>query len=739
MTRGMTRAKGSLSMRALVVVHYPIFGGPHNQALRLAEPLHRRGWNTLVVIPDEPGNAAERLREGDLPVLQMPFHRVRAIPDPRLQARTALSFPGEVDRIRRTIREHNVDVVLIGGLINPHAAVAARREGVPVVWQLLDTRPPMPLRRAIMPLVTRLADAVMSTGIEVARVHPGAQAFGDRLLPYYPPVDTRAFSPDPARRASARAELGVPEGACLIGTVANLNPQKGHEYLIRAAALVHRTGPDLAVRILGAHTPTQSAYGDAVRAEAAALGLLENGRLSFVDPGSRVAELLPAFDLFLLTSVPRSEGVPTVILEAMACGLPVVATDVGAVREVVEDGVTGFVVPPLDTEAIARATRRLLDDPALRTRMGEVARRRAVERYDVEVCAATHVRAFETAIAHHRRRHGGAMPVPASSTASSNIRDLLLCPACHGSLHWSEAEARCRACARTYPVVDGIPILLLDQSAADHDELEHLHGHPAGHAHGPAHQHGHKQQQAAYFDREQAAEFEIARPHGTPALYRFLLGEKFRRSVGGLAPVLPGATALTVCGGSGMDAEYLARAGARVIASDISLGAAQRAQQRARRYRLPILPVVADVERLPLADRTVDLVYVHDGLHHLERPALGLAEMARVAARAVSVTEPARAGATALAVRAGWALEREEAGNRVARLTPEEIAAPLRAAGLRPVHVDRYAMYYGHEPGPLSAALSRPALFPLTRSGWRLANALIGRWGNKLTLQALRP
>ena len=90
------------------------------------------------------------------------------------------------------------------------------------------------------------------------------------------------------------------------------------------------------------------------------------------------------------------------------------------------------------------------------------------------------------------------------------ICNLLVCPGCRGSLCWSSDDVRCEVCARAYPVVDGIPVLLLDQSAAEHDELEHLH------AHGYGHSHDHKQQQAAYFDHEEAAEFEIARPHGTP-------------------------------------------------------------------------------------------------------------------------------------------------------------------------------------------------------------------------------
>lgn len=299
----------------------------------------------------------------------------------------------------------------------------------------------------------------------------------------------------------------------------------------------------------------------------------------------------------------------------------------------------------------------------------------------------------------------------------SDLTALLACPACRGTLNDSEGGLRCENCATLFPIVDGIPILVLETADQSEDQ---------------------RRRQATYFDQDVAAEFEIVRPHGAPALYGWLLREKFRRSVTALASRLPGATALAVCAGSGMDAEFLARAGARVIASDISLGAAQRTRDRAARFRLRITSVVADVERLPFRDRSVNLVYVHDGLHHLERPLAGLAEMARVATAAVSVTEPARAGVTAVAVRIGLALEYEEAGNRVARLTTQEIADELRARGFRVVHATRYAMYYGHEPGRPSRWLSSGTLFPVARAGFRGLNAVVGRLGNKLTVQAVR-
>ncbi len=393
-------------VRLLHVVHYPVFGGPHNQALRLAGPLAARGYRTIALLPNELGNAAERLRSAGVETVTMPLHRLRVQPDPLLQLRFLTGFPGEVRAIRQLIRERSIDIVLVCGLVNPHAAIAARLEGVPLVWQIVDTRPPMALRRLMMPVVTRLADVIMSTGMEVARAHPGATSLGSRLVPFFPPVDTNVFRPDAERRTSARQELGIADGSQVIGTVGNLNPQKGHEYLLRAAARIRSAQPELAVRVLGAHTPTQSAYERGLRAEAEELGLADAATLAFVDPGARVAEFLPAFDVFLLTAVPRSEGIPTVILEALACGIPVVATDVGGVREVVEDGVTGFVVPPLAPQAIADATLRLLNDPVMRTRMGEAARQRAVERYDVELCADVHVRAFEAAFEYQRKRKG---------------------------------------------------------------------------------------------------------------------------------------------------------------------------------------------------------------------------------------------------------------------------------------------------------------------------------------------
>lgn len=391
-------------MRLLSVIHGPVYGGGHSQLVRLRRPLEALGCETVALVPSESGNAFGRLREAGVDVLSIPLHRLRATPNPGTHGRFLAAFRSEVRAIRGLIRERAIDVVQAHGDTNPHAALAAHKEGVAVVWQLYDTRTPPPLRRLTMPVVTRLSDVITTWGDELARVHPGATGLGERQITVFPPVDTAEFSSEPWKVTEARASLAVPDGSVVIGTVGNLNPSKGHEYLIRAALVIRERRRDAAVRIMGAHSPAHAEYEAALRAEVSEHGLDVDGMLEITDPGSDVPRLMPALDVFVLTSVPRSEGVPTVILEAMACGIPVVASDVGAVSEIVENGVTGFVVPARSPEATAAAVLRLLDDAGTRRAMGQQARQRALERYDLRSLAAIHHGAYQLAIEHRARR-----------------------------------------------------------------------------------------------------------------------------------------------------------------------------------------------------------------------------------------------------------------------------------------------------------------------------------------------
>ena len=311
-------------MKVLYVVHYANFGGPHNEALRLREPLRRRGWEIEVAIPDEPGSAAARLEAGGVPVRSLPLSRLRASPDPRLLLRFVRDFGPSVRGLEKAIEATGADVVQIGGLVNPHAAFAARRQGAAVVWQIVDSRAPGPLRRAAMPLVRRMADAVMFDGEALVELHGGRESLRVPTFVYFPPVDTTRFVPSADRRREIRAQLGIPEDASVVGTVSSLNPMKGLEHFLDAAAQVAGSRPETWFVVVGGAPESHLAYQEQLRLRADRLAL--PNRVVFAGERDDVERWYPAFDLHTITSLPRSEGTTTTALEAQSCGVPVVAS-----------------------------------------------------------------------------------------------------------------------------------------------------------------------------------------------------------------------------------------------------------------------------------------------------------------------------------------------------------------------------------------------------------------------------
>lgn len=175
-----------------------------------------------------------------------------------------------------------------------------------------------------------------------------------------------------------------PHGTTVVN-IARRDPVKGVDVLLEAMTLV-----DEPIRLVQIGDGPETAALTARRDE---LGLAERVELRELPWSDRAAEGLAAFDLFALAS--RSEGFPVTIMEAMLAGLPVVATDVGSVREAVVDGETGLVVPPEDPKAMAEAISALMGDPERRAAMGAAARAIAEQRFTVEATVARYLDVYE--------------------------------------------------------------------------------------------------------------------------------------------------------------------------------------------------------------------------------------------------------------------------------------------------------------------------------------------------------
>lgn len=201
--------------------------------------------------------------------------------------------------------------------------------------------------------------------------------------------------------AAKRRALGIPAGCPVIGTVTRLEPQKDNAVFLRAVARVVSRVPNLVTLIAGDGPERKELEG-----LAAHLGL--TGRVRFLGWRDDAVELLGALDVFCMSS--RWEGCPMVLLEAMAMRCPVVATDIGGVREIVINEETGLLVAPGDPEALAEAVLRLLVTDATRERMAAAGRRRVEQHFSAENMLAAYTRLYRNLVPAHRSRvgHSGA-------------------------------------------------------------------------------------------------------------------------------------------------------------------------------------------------------------------------------------------------------------------------------------------------------------------------------------------
>jgi glycosyltransferase involved in cell wall biosynthesis len=182
--------------------------------------------------------------------------------------------------------------------------------------------------------------------------------------------------------AHIRREDSSPPGVSQIVAVGALEPKKGHSYLIDAVSTLRTSGLDVRLTIVGDGNE-RGRLENAI----AARGLSDVVRLAGWLPKPRVLDALTAADVFVMPSVRLAngmmEGIPVALMEAMACGLPVVASDISGISELVVDGVTGVLVPERDHRALASAIMRLSQEPVLAAELAEAGRAKVAEMYDL--------------------------------------------------------------------------------------------------------------------------------------------------------------------------------------------------------------------------------------------------------------------------------------------------------------------------------------------------------------------
>lgn len=334
-------------MRVLHFLAETGFSGGELQLEHLVRHLHARGHDNHLALA--PGAEFGRIgRELDVPVHEVALRR-------RLD-------PGTYWRSRRLVRRLRPEVVHYGcgrSLVVAGLACLGATAAVRYTTRRID----YPIRRGLLHggRYRHLVDHVIANCAAVRDRVLAAGVPAERVTLVHEGIDVRPWQGIRGRRQRARETLGLPATGLVVSCAATLRPRKAQGVLIEAFAGLAADFPD-ATLVLAGNGPDR----DRLREQARRLGLQE--RIRVPGPIRPVADLYAASDVFCMPSL--NEGLSNACLEASAAGLPLVVSAVGGLTEIVEDGLTGAVVPPGQAGALGSALARYLADESLRDRTG---------------------------------------------------------------------------------------------------------------------------------------------------------------------------------------------------------------------------------------------------------------------------------------------------------------------------------------------------------------------------------
>lgn len=346
-----------------LVTSLRIVGGAESYVRRLAPRLLRAGWEVRVITLVDGGRILDDLRSEGVPTVELGLNH---------QA----GFGPAFGRLLRLWRANLPDLVHThlyhAGLVG---RVAARWLGIPVVVHQHGVEYARSRLRTLLDGKTRSwVNRYAASCRAVADILAARERIPrSQIAVIYNGLEVSAFDRSPPTQRPIA--WPVPANSLTVGCVGRLAPEKGQSTLIQAASSLVARGRDFHLVLLGDGNLLARLQEQCKR-----LGLEK--KVHFAGQQEDVAVWLSYFDLFTLPS--KWEGISMALLEAMASGLPVVATNVGGTPEVVRDGQTGFLTLPGDPQALAFAIERLLSDPDLRRRMGAAGRWRVKQHFTIE-------------------------------------------------------------------------------------------------------------------------------------------------------------------------------------------------------------------------------------------------------------------------------------------------------------------------------------------------------------------
>lgn len=356
-------------LSSLLVTHSSRWNGETEYAFGVIQAELEMGMEVTVVAPR--ACALARKTVGSVRLLELPG------PDP---SSSPLDFFRDLRWLSRLVEESGFDLLHACRATGHLLTALAGRHRAPLLHLRGGAKKPYghPGNRLLYRKLT--AGVIVSSKRVENWVTGGLKVPPGRVHRILSPVDTNRFRPGPPD-LSLREELGIPRESPLVLKVARLAPIKGHPVLLEAMAEVRRRVPGAVLVLVG--TPWEG-QAESLRARARALGMAE----AVILTGKRkdIARFLSVASVCVSSSLGSEEN-SRAVSEYMAAGVPVAATAVGVIPELVVDGVTGFLVPPGDPAGLGKAIASLLENPGRLERMGAAGRARAREEFSRQAFA----------------------------------------------------------------------------------------------------------------------------------------------------------------------------------------------------------------------------------------------------------------------------------------------------------------------------------------------------------------
>lgn len=355
-------------------------GGSDVSLVRLVEGLDRGRYAVIVALPSD-GPLVERLKAAGARVVILPvLLKLTSRRGKAYLLRFALNYPRAILALVRLIRREHVSLVHTNTIHNLYGVTAARLAGVPHVWHFREiVWQSGALRRLELWMARRWSTRIVVTSRAIAGMYGASDQWPVQLVRVPNGVEVDRFAPGDG--GEVRRDLGIAPDQTLVGIVCRLDPWKGVEEFLDAAARVAAEEPRTVFAVVGGPIIGQESYEATLHARARDLGIADRVRFTAWRYGpSAMPAVHRALDVLVLASR-EAEPFGLVVLEAMATGTPVVATAHGGPLDIIEDGRTGDLVPPGDIAAMADAILALVRDPARRARVGALARERVIAHF----------------------------------------------------------------------------------------------------------------------------------------------------------------------------------------------------------------------------------------------------------------------------------------------------------------------------------------------------------------------